>query len=66
MSISFASDSFPALVTSTGVDWDTGNMNHRGEYDFEHLDIGLYQEESTPIDPVIMDNAVSDGMISIM
>ena len=25
-------------------------------------DIGFYQEESTPLDPVITDNAVSDGM----
>ena len=40
----------------------TCNMNHEGEYDLEYSDIGLYQEESTPIDPVITDNAVSDGM----
>jgi hypothetical protein len=37
-------------------------MNHEGEYDLEYSDIGLYQEESTPMDPVITDNAVSDGM----
>jgi hypothetical protein len=37
-------------------------MNHKGEYDLEYSDIGLYQEESTPMDPVITDNAVSDGM----
>jgi hypothetical protein len=37
-------------------------MNHTGEYDLEYSDIGLYQEESTPMDPVITDNGVSDGM----
>ena len=31
----------------------TCNLNHKGEYDFE---------ESTPLDSVITDNAVSDGM----
>jgi hypothetical protein len=40
----------------------TCNLNHEGEYDFEYSDIGFYQEESTPLDPVITDNAVSDGM----
>ncbi len=40
----------------------TCNLNHKGEYDFEYSDIGFYQEESTPLDPVITDNAVSDGM----
>lgn len=40
----------------------TCNMNHEGEYDLEYSDIGLYQEESTAMDPVITDNAVSDGM----
>ena len=38
------------------------NLNHKGEYDLEYSDIGMYQEESTPMDPVITDNAVSDGM----
>jgi hypothetical protein len=37
-------------------------MNHKGEYDFEYSDIGLYQEESTPMDRVITENGVSDGM----
>jgi hypothetical protein len=40
----------------------TCNLNHKGEYDFEYSDIGFYQEESTPLDPVITDNAVSDGI----
>jgi hypothetical protein len=40
----------------------TCNLNHEDEYDFEYSDIGFYQEESTPLDPVITDNAVSDGM----
>ena len=40
----------------------TCNLNHKGEYDFEYSDIGFYQEESPPLDPVITDNAVSDGM----
>ena len=40
----------------------TCNINHKGEYDFEYSDIGFYQEESTPMNPVITDNAVSDGM----
>jgi hypothetical protein len=39
----------------------TCNIN-KGEYDFEYSDIGFYQEESSPLDPVITDNAVSDGM----
>ena len=40
----------------------TCNLNHKGEYDLEYSDIGFYPEESTPLDPVITDNAVSDGM----
>ena len=40
----------------------TCNINHKGEYDLEYSDIGFYQEESTPMNPVITDNAVSDGM----
>ena len=41
----------------------TCNLNHKGEYDFEYSDIGFYQAESTPLDPVITDdNAVSDDM----
>ena len=39
----------------------TCNLNNKDEYDFEYSDIGIYQEES-PLDPVIADNAVSDGM----
>jgi hypothetical protein len=37
-------------------------MNHTGEYDLEYSDIGFYEEESTPMNPVITDNDVSDGM----
>ena len=40
----------------------TCNINHKGEYDLEYSDIGFYQKESTPMNPVITDNAVSDGM----
>jgi hypothetical protein len=40
----------------------TCNINHKGEYDLEYSDIGFYQEESTPMNLVITDNAVSDGM----
>ena len=40
----------------------TCNINHKGEYDLEYSDIGFYQEESTPMNPVITDNVVSDGM----
>jgi hypothetical protein len=40
----------------------TCNLNHKDEYDFEYSDIGFYPEESTPLDPVITDNVVSDGM----
>ena len=40
----------------------TCNLNHKGEYDFEYLDIGFYPEEATPMNPVITDNAVSDGV----
>ena len=38
------------------------NINHKGEYDLEYLDIGSYQEESTPMNLVITANEVSDGM----
>ena len=37
-------------------------LNHKGGYDFEYSDIGFYQEESTPLDPVITDTVVPDGM----
>jgi len=40
----------------------TYNINHKGEYDLEHLDIGFYQEESPPMNLVITANEVSDGM----
>ena len=40
----------------------TCNINHKGEYEVEYSDIGFYQEESTPMNPVITVNAVSDGM----
>ena len=40
----------------------TCNLNHKGEYDFEYSDIGFYPEESTPLDPVITYNGVSDSM----
>ena len=40
----------------------TCNLNLKGEYNLEYSDIGFYQEESTPLDLVITDNAVSDGM----
>ena len=40
----------------------TCNINHKGDYDLEYLDIVFLQEESTPMDPVIMDNAESNGM----
>jgi hypothetical protein len=40
----------------------TCNINHKGDYDLEYSDIGFYQEESTPMNPVITDNVVSDGM----
>ena len=40
----------------------TCNINHKGEYDLDYSDIGFYQEESTPMNPVITDNAVSDGV----
>ena len=40
----------------------TCNLNRKDEYDFEYSDIGFYPEESTPLDLVITDNAVSDGM----
>ncbi len=42
----------------------TCNINHTGEYDLEYSDIGFYQEESTPMNPVITSNEVSDGMNS--
>ena len=35
---------------------------YKGEYDLEYADIGLYQEESSPTNPVITDNVVSVGM----
>ena len=38
------------------------NINQNGEHDLEYLDIGFYQEESTPMNPVITANEVSDGM----
>jgi len=40
----------------------TCNLNHKDEYDFEYSDIGFYPEESTPLDPVITNNAVSNGI----
>jgi len=40
----------------------TCNINHKGEYGLEYSDIGFYQEESTPLNPVIKANEVSDGM----
>ena len=40
----------------------TCNLNHKDEYDFEYSDIDFYPEESTPLDPVITDNVVSDGI----
>ena len=40
----------------------TCNINHKGEYDLENSDIGFYQEELTPMNPVITANEVSDGM----
>jgi hypothetical protein len=40
----------------------TCNINHKGEYDLEYSDISFYQEESTPMNPVITGNAVSDSM----
>ena len=40
----------------------TCNINNTGENNFEYWDIGFYQEESTPMNPVITANEVSDGM----
>ena len=40
----------------------TCNINHNREFDLEYLDIGFYQEESTPMNLVMTDNEVSDGM----
>jgi hypothetical protein len=39
------------------------NINNKGEYDLEYSDIGLYPaEDSTPMNPVITANELSDGM----
>ena len=40
----------------------TCNINDKGECDLEYSDIGLYQEESTPMNLVITDKVASDGM----
>jgi len=40
----------------------TCNINHKCDNDLEYLDIGFYKEESTPMNPVITANQVSDGM----
>jgi hypothetical protein len=40
----------------------TCNINYKGDYDLEYLDIGFDQEESTPMHTVIAANEVSDGM----
>ena len=38
------------------------NINNKGEYDLDYSDIGFYPEDSTPMNPVITANEVSDGM----